>query len=107
MGTRASTKVFSFAWCVAKDEILSIDNLIRRRVVMVNQCCMCLRDGRVLGAFVYYCPVAKELCNVLVLWGMSWTCGCGMGLDFRGGRTMLKVWIMIPLCLMWLIWREE
>lgn len=32
--------------------MVPIDNLMRHQMVVVNRCCMCLRDGE-LGAFVY------------------------------------------------------
>lgn len=47
------TKVPFFVCCAAKDEILTIDNLIRRQMVMVNWCSMCLRDGESVAHFVY------------------------------------------------------
>lgn len=37
--------LLSSTWCAAKEKILTIDNLIRCKKVIVNWCFMCFRDG--------------------------------------------------------------
>lgn len=59
--------------CAVNYKIVTIDNLIWRRMVMVNQFCVCLRDEESVMHLFIYCLVAKELWNaVLVLWGILW-----------------------------------
>lgn len=71
--TRAPTKVSFFDWCAVKDRILTIDNLMRHEMVIVNQCCMWFRDVESVAHLLIHCPIAKELWDeALVSWGMSW-----------------------------------
>ncbi|XP_058212771.1 uncharacterized protein LOC131324709 [Rhododendron vialii] len=47
--TLAPLKVSFIIWCVAQRKILTIYNLIRRRIIIFNWCCMCKRDtGRLI-----------------------------------------------------------
>lgn len=46
---------------VAKKKILTLDNLIRRKMVMVNWCCMCVRDGELIDHLLVHCSIAREV----------------------------------------------
>jgi len=35
----------SFLWTIVRDEILTIDNLVKRGQFLVNRCCLCCCDG--------------------------------------------------------------
>lgn len=38
---------FLFGWSAAWDKILTIDNLIKRGLLLVNWCCMCPCNGKI------------------------------------------------------------
>lgn len=64
----APNKVSFFVWCVAKDKILTIDNLICHGKVIANRCCKRLRDGEgVTHLFTHY-PVVRDLWAAVPLW---------------------------------------
>jgi hypothetical protein len=46
---KAPMRVVAFMWTVVLGKIITIDNLIKRGMVMANQCSMCKRSGEVLG----------------------------------------------------------
>ena len=58
------TKVSFFLWTAALGRILTTDNL-RRRVVVVDWCCMCRRDGETIDHSLMHYPIARELWNMM------------------------------------------
>jgi hypothetical protein len=111
--TKAPPRVAFFAWTAARGKILTIDNLCRRGMIVVNRCYLCKSDGESVDHLLLHCEVANALWNaILSRLGLCWVmpnsvrellaCWCS------GGRTRSAVaWKMIPLCLMWCIWRER
>jgi hypothetical protein len=111
--TKAPPRVAFFAWTVARGKILTIDNLCRRGMIVVNRCWLCESDGESVDHLLLHCGVANALWNAIISrLGLCWVmpssvrellaCWCS------GGRTRSAVvWKMIPLCLMWCIWRER
>ena len=84
------TKVAFFVWLAALDRVLTIDNLIRRRLVLVNWCCMCQKDAESISHLLLHCPVAYQLWVVaLSFFGMTWVQpGTVLNVlwSWRGGR---------------------
>ena len=67
------TKVSFFVWSTALGRILTIDNLIRCRQILVNWCYMCRSNAESISHLLFHCPVAHELwCVALALFGMTW-----------------------------------
>lgn len=58
---RSPSKIAFFVWTTALNRILTIDNLIRRRHVLVNWCCMCCRDAETVDHLLVHCPVVSQL----------------------------------------------
>jgi hypothetical protein len=54
---------FFFAWSVVVGKILTIDNLRKRHVIMVDRCCMCKRNGEFVDHLCLHCEVACVLWN--------------------------------------------
>ena len=46
--SKAPKRVAFFAWTAAWEKILMCDNLMRRRITMVDWCCMCRKSGETL-----------------------------------------------------------
>jgi hypothetical protein len=62
-----------FAWLVALGKILTLDNLRKMGVIMVNICCLYKRNGESVDHIFLYCDVASALWNALFSrFGMSW-----------------------------------
>jgi hypothetical protein len=50
---KVPTRVAFFVWTAALDHILTMDNLRRRRVIIMDWCCMCKNSGNPLLIFCY------------------------------------------------------
>ena len=110
---KAPQRVSFFVWTVAWGRILIFDNLMRRGYAMAGWCCMCHCDGETVGHLLLYFSVAFELWSfVFRSFGTQWVIvsrvldllsGGGIGL----GNTCWVSGILVPLCLMWTIWRER
>jgi hypothetical protein len=107
-------RVAFFTWTAALGKILTTENLRKRRVIILDWCCMCKSSGESTNHLLLHCPVAWELWSmVCILFGTPWvmprsvvdlfTCWKGS----LGNSEAGKVWKMIPHCIMWCLWRER
>jgi hypothetical protein len=66
-------KVAFFVWTAALGKILTMENLRRRGIIVVNWCCMCKVDGESVDHLLLHCPYAKELWDMIFgLFGLQW-----------------------------------
>ena len=96
---------------MAQGKILTIDNLRRRRIWVLDWCFMCKRAGESVNHLMLHCEYAQELWSMIFcLFGISWvmprTTYDLLHCWRRKGLAHL-VWNAIPSCLMWLLWRER
>ena len=107
---KAPPRVAFFIWTAAWGRILTCDNLMRHDYTMVERCCMCCFDretvdhllllARVLWNFVFkafgiHWVISQHVVDLLFGW-RNWF-----------GKHHSCIWNIIPLCLMWLVWRER
>jgi hypothetical protein len=60
-------------WSAALENILIMDNLQKRHIIVVNRCCMCKRDGESVGYLLLHGEVACAIWNVfLSRFELSW-----------------------------------
>uniref|UniRef100_A0A2N9EFE5 Reverse transcriptase domain-containing protein n=1 Tax=Fagus sylvatica TaxID=28930 RepID=A0A2N9EFE5_FAGSY len=111
---KVPTRVAFFVWTAALDRILTTDNLRRRRVIIMDWCCMCKNNGESSSHLLLHCPMAWDLWNfILSLFGLQWV----MPRDVRDllacwwagrGRSKIKeLWNLIPHGVFWCIWWER
>jgi hypothetical protein len=111
---KVPVRVSFFAWTAALGRILTVDNLRKRGLIVVDWCSMCKRSGESIDHLLLHCDVARALWSVLFsLFDVTWVMN-GRVIDLlacwkgqRGNKMVLEVWRMAPLCLMWTIWRER
>jgi hypothetical protein len=66
-------KVAFFVWSAALGKILTIDNLRKRHVIVIDRCCMCKRHGESVDHLLLHCEVAGALWNTIFSrFGLSW-----------------------------------
>uniref|UniRef100_A0A2N9HXJ9 Reverse transcriptase domain-containing protein n=1 Tax=Fagus sylvatica TaxID=28930 RepID=A0A2N9HXJ9_FAGSY len=107
-------RVAFFVWTTALGKILTTENLRKRRVIILDWCCMCKSSGESVNHLLVHCPVAWELWSmVLVMFGKNWVMPrvvvdilrCWKGIC--GKSEVGKIWNMVPHCLMWCLWQER
>jgi hypothetical protein len=107
-------RVSFFVWTATLGRILTLDNLHKRGVFVVNWCCMCKKSDESINHLLLHCEVASALWSGLFhLFGVVWVMNgrvrdllaCWNG---QSGNNMVKeVWRMAPLCLFWTVWKER
>ena len=109
-------RIAFFSWTAALGRLLTIDDLRKRHLIILDWCCMCKQSGESVDHLLLHCFVARELwsmvfrlfgvwvhwvmpCHVLHLWD-SWWVRCGNSQNMVVGR-------MVPHCVIWCLWRER
>jgi hypothetical protein len=55
------SKVNFFIWTVSLGKVLTVDNLRKRQLVLMDWCCMCKAAGESVDHLFLHCPTAREL----------------------------------------------
>ena len=59
--SKVPKRVSFFLWTTTQDSILTIDNLGKRNLHLVNSCCLCRCDGETVDHLLLYCKFANAL----------------------------------------------
>jgi hypothetical protein len=111
--SKAPPRVAFFAWTAAHGKILTVDNLRRRGMVMVNRCWLCEADGESVDHLLLHCGTARALWNAFFTrFGLCWVMPSSvkelLASWWSCGRSRSAVvWKMVPSCIMWCIWSER
>ncbi|XP_065636444.1 uncharacterized protein LOC136070428 [Quercus suber] len=106
-------RVSFFLWTAARNGILTIDNLVKKNLPLVNWCCLCRRDEETVDHLLLHCKLASTLWSeVLIMFGVQWVMSntiVSLLFAWRNwlGTYFSKVWNMVPACLMRLVWKER
>jgi hypothetical protein len=85
----------------------------KRQLIVVNRCCLCKLNGESVDHLLFHCEVACSLWNAIFSrFGLSWVTPNSVKDLFAcwwpGGNSQSAVfWKMVPLCIMWCLWRER
>ena len=84
---------------------LTTDNLRRRRIIVLDLCCLCKRNGESISQSYGILSSAYLVFSGLCLKGywVFWLVG---GLDV-GSPRIKKLWNSIPHCFFWCLWWER
>jgi hypothetical protein len=96
-------KVSFFVWTVTLGRILTLDNLWKRGLIVVDWCSMCKSSGESVDHLLLYCEVAHAIWSVLFsLFNVKWVMN-GRVIDLlscwkgqRGNKMGMEVWRMAP-----------
>jgi hypothetical protein len=70
---KTTPRIAFFTWMVALGKILTIDNLRRQGLMLVNWCCLCKKSEETINHLIIYYEFTSEIWNsVLILLGVSW-----------------------------------
>ena len=101
-----------FGWLAALGKILTIDNLRKKNMVLINKCGMCKRNEESIDHLLLHCEGARVLWNAFFsCFGLAWSMPRGvvnlLQCWWLGGRSCsVVVWKMVPHCIMWCLWSE-
>ncbi len=110
--TKAPRRACFFEWTAAWNRILTCDNLSKRGYTLTSWCCMCCSSGETVDHLLIHCPMASALWSwVFQTFGVQWVMsGTVTTLLFSWqnglGRHSLDIWNMVPICLMWTVWKK-
>jgi hypothetical protein len=111
--TQAPSRAAFFAWFASLGKILTVDNLKKRHIVIVDRCCLCKRNGESVDHLLLHCDVASAMWNnIFTRFGMSWIMPRRV-IDlfacwWKSGRPRsAAIWKMVPICILWCIWNER
>ncbi|WMV30621.1 hypothetical protein MTR67_024006, partial [Solanum verrucosum] len=112
--TRLPPKIKCFTWTTLKNAILTLDNLNRRKLQLVNRCFMCLNNLESVNHLSLHCPVAAALWNMFIsIAGINWILPQSVK-EVVGSWSLREVDSpikktrqMIPSCIFWCIWKER
>jgi len=111
--TQAPPRAAFFAWSAALGKILTADNLRKRKIIIVDRCYLCKRDGETVDHLLLHCDVASTLWNHVFSWfGLSWVMPRRVvdlfACWWKAGRSRSAVvWKMVPICILWCVWKER
>ena len=111
---KAPPKASFFVWTASLDKILTTDNLRKRRIIIADWCCMCKGEGESVNHLLLHCEVARTLWNevfvrLAMVWVMPKTVEATLASwpSIRGRQPIRAMWKMIPICILWSLWRER
>ena len=94
--SKAPLRVAFFAWTAARSKIVTLDNLRRRGMVVVNRCWLYESDGESVDHLLLHCGAARALWNAFFSrFGLCWVMPCTVNELFAswwtGGRSRSAV----------------
>ena len=106
-------RVSFFLWTTARGGILTIDNLVKKNLPLVNWCCLCRCDEETVDHLLIHCRFASALWSeVLIMFGVQWVLLetiVSLLFAWRNwlGTYSSKVWNLVLARLMGLVWKER
>jgi hypothetical protein len=106
-GYKVPLRVLFFTWLATLGKILTMDNLWKRYVIVVEWTCMCKKNGESVDHFLLHCEIVSALWNTIfsnvgLVWVMPyWVVDLFACWRALTGRFQFDVvWKIIPSCLM-------
>ena len=111
-GMLRTLRVSFFLWSATWGKILTIDNLNKRGLLLVNWFCMCWCNGETVDHLLINCEIAHTLWSeVFMIFGIHWVLPDKVASLLFGwrnwfGKRSSNVWNLVAACVIWLVWKE-
>ena len=77
--SKAPPRVAFFVWMAVRSKILTLDNLGRRGMVVMNRCWLCETKGESVDHLLLHCAAASGLWNAFFAsFGLCWVMPCSV-----------------------------
>ena len=115
-GPRHPVKIAFLIWEASHGKILTIDNLQKRGITLVNRCYMCKGESESVDHLLLHCKVARALWELAInCLGICWAAPnfvsshllAWEGMFGKKVRKKHKAGWMFPQVIFWCIWRER
>ena len=107
-------KLGFFAWEASWGKVLTLDQLKRKGIPLVNRCSLCEENEETIDHLLIHCSRAKLLWDLLlVITNLHWVFPCTVRqllLAWQSasiGKKRKRVWMAAPLCIFWTLWMER
>ena len=107
-------KLGFFAWEASWGKVLTLDQLKRRGISLVNRCCLCEENEETIDHLLIHCSRAKILWDILLaITDFNWVFPRlvrQLLLAWQSvsvGKKRKRVWMAAPLCIFWTLWLER
>ena len=107
-------KVSCFTWLLAREAILTHENLKKRKFSMCSRCYLCGEEVETVNHLFLQCRIISQLWRIFIsLRGFAWAMPnrithllyswgeVGMGAADRDR------WRIVPACIWWTVWKER
>ena len=108
------SKISFFAWEGWWDKILTMEQLKKRGRHLASRCPLCVKGEERLDHLMLHCPKVYNLCALIfMIFGVNWVLPRSIKdtlVAWKGPpprKSLKKVWMTAPLCLLWTIWKER
>ena len=107
-------KLGFFAWEASWGKVLTLDQLKRKGIPLVNRCRLCEENEETIDHLLIHCSRAKLLWDfLLAITNLHWVFPCTVRqllLAWQSasiGKKRKRVWMAAPLCIFWTLWMER
>ena len=107
-------KLGFFAWEASWGKVLTLDQLKRRGIPLVNRCFLCEEKEETIDHLLIHCSRAKMLWDLLLaITDANWVFPRTVRqllLAWQSasvGKKWKRVWMATPLCIFWTLWLER
>ena len=107
-------KLGFFAWEASWGKVLTLDQLERRGIPLVNKCFLCEENEETIDHLLIHCSRAKMLWDLLLaIIDSNWVFPRTVRqllLVWQSasvGKKRKRVWMTTPLCIFWTLWLER
>jgi hypothetical protein len=105
--SKALPRVAFFVLTAVLGKILTMNNLRKKNMIVMEWCCMCKKSGESIDHLPLHCEVAIEVWNMVCqLFGVTWVMPgklkecLGSWRGQKGNSAIIQFWRMVPLCVM-------
>ena len=107
-------KLGFFAWEASWGKVLTLDQLKKRGITLVNRCFLCEENEETIDHLLIHCSRAKMLWDLLLaITEVNWVFPRTVRQlliawqSVSVGKKRKRVWLAAPLCLFWTLWLER